>query len=371
MPAPPTYFSVLTDPQGVVKGELTGAKSTTLSLQHKGVPSLSLQVPLWHRHAAELLSDACLLKLYRREGTTTQLLFCGPVLSAEENGDALNQTVMATAVGPFWRLTKRYIGLLKGGIEFGTEATPRDLARIARDALITTNGAGYTGIEPPADVDDGGIANGSTGKLWIKNVAELIAELAASLNAFDFRVDPVEPTNVGKAFPQIGALYTAPMIGTEKPNAIFEYGTPRANVVSYKRAHSRDEQINQAIVGVQGWPDATTKDLVVRNGSTAGTEGLLQGIVPDGGIVDDAMRAQIGDEHLYYRETPKKLITFTPAINASPRPFIHYNVGDWVRARAIVRNSVRFDNMFRVWGLNVTLDDGGNESVELKLVDES
>lgn len=372
MATPPTYTTVLTDLQGVVKGEVTGAKGLKVSLRLKGIPSVSLTVPLWHPLASQMLSSDCLLKVYRRDASTNRLIFNGPILSAEENGDTLDQTVAVTAVGPFWRLTKRVIGTTKAGIEFGTEATPRDLARIARDALLTTNGDGYTGIQPPADVDDAGIANGSTGQLWLKNVAELIGELAAALNSFDWRVDPTEPTSVGQAWPQIGAFYTAPIIGSQKPNVIFEYGTPRANVSTYKRAVSRDEIVNSAIVGVQGWPDATARNLVVRTSTTnpPSSRGLFQEVVPDAGIFDDTLRQKIGDEHLLYRDHPKTIITFTPAINATPQPFVHYDVGDWVRARADVRGSTRFDAFFRIWGLTLDVDDGGNETVDLNLVDE-
>jgi hypothetical protein len=372
MPSPPTYYSVITDMAGAVIGPLRGAKALTISLRHKGLPTVGLQVPLWHPYAEHLISQDVLLKVYRRDTLgTNKLLFIGPVLGAEENGDTLNQTLAVTAVGPFWRLTKRRIGMTKAGIEFGSEATPVDLARIARDALVTANGAGYTGIEAPVDPAHTQIANGGTGIMWVKNVAELITELAAGLNSFDFRVDPIEPTNVGKAFPQIGYLNIQPMIGSSKPNVIFEYGTGRANVASYSRSISRDEMLNQAIVNVQGWPDASSGDLIVRNDTAAQTaRGLLQEVVPDGGITDDTMRTQIADEHLKYRSSPKVIVKFTPVLNAVPSPFVHYDVGDWVRARAVVRESVRFDSMMRIWGLTLSIDDGGNESTELQLVQE-
>lgn len=364
-------MTVLTDLQGVVKGEVTGASQLKISLRLKGIPSVSLEVPLWHSRAADMLAGDCLLKVYRRDASTNRLIFNGPILSAEENGDPLKQSVAVTAVGPFWRLTKRIIGTTKAGIQFGTEAVPRDLARIARDVIVAVNGAGYTGIQPNADVDDAGIANGSTGQLWLKNAAELIGELAAALNSFDWRVDPTEPTSVGQAWPQIGTFFTAPLIGAQKPNVIFEYGTPRANVGSYNRAVSRDEILNQALVSVQGWPDATARDIVTRNDSTSQTaRGLFQEVVPDAGIFDDTMRQKIGDEHLLYRAKPKTIIKFTPSVNALPQPFVHYDVGDWVRARADVRGSTRFDAFFRVWGLTLSVDDGGNESVDLNLVDE-
>jgi hypothetical protein len=92
--------------------------------------------------------------------------------------------------------------------------------------------------------------------------------------------------------------------------------------------------------------------------------------VPDGGVFDPGIRNEIGDEHLKYRKVAREVVTFTPSLNARPEPFVHYDVGDWVRARADVEGSTRFDAMFRIWGLTLDVDNNGNESVELKLVNE-
>lgn len=370
----PVYTSVLTDLQGVVLGDLVGATATKVALPHLRVPTASFQLPLWHRRASDLLTKECLIKVYRRDfegSSNNRLIFNGPVLSVEENGDALKQSIAVTATGPFWRFSKRLLGKSKAGIQFGTEASPLDLATIAKQAIDTTNGEHYTGIEPTAQTDDPGIANGSTGQLWLKNVAELIAELSAGLNSFDWVVTPTEPTNVGKAWPQIGTFTTAPLIGVQRPNAIFEYGTPRANVSGYTRSLSREGILNQAVLSVQGWPDATARELVIRPDAASITaRGLFEEQVSEGGVFDDSVRALIGDEHLRYRKQPREIVTFTPAINASPAPFLHYEVGDWVRARAVVNDVARFDAMFRVWGLTLSLDNNGSETVEMQLVAE-
>jgi hypothetical protein len=168
------------------------------------------------------------------------------------------------------------------------------------------------------------------------------------------------------------------MIGTAKPNAIFEYGTPRANVTSYNRSLTRDSYLNRAVVPVAGWPDGASLDLRIREDqayidpvtypSTA--VGLYEEAVNDAGVVDNGLRDNIADEHLKYRKTPKQIVTFTVTRNSSPTPYRDFIVGDYVRGRAEVRGIVRFDSMFRIWGATFSLDQNGNESLDLQLVQE-
>ncbi len=82
----------------------------------------------------------------------------------------------------------------------------------------------------------------------------------------------------------------------------------------------------------------------------------------------DAIRTGIVDYHLAYRKNPRQIINFKPAVNARPAPFVDYNVGDFVRARATVNGVLRFDATFRVWGVTFDIDVNGNENVDLELV---
>jgi hypothetical protein len=220
------------------------------------------------------------------------------------------------------------------------------------------------------------MAQGSVGPYWLKPASEAIAELAAGLNSFDYAVYPTEPTDVGKGsggtmIPQIGYLHVQDIIGTTKANAIFEYGTPRANVTGYTRSATRDGYLNRAIVPLPGWPDGAAGDLrTVEDAARITAVGLYEEAVSDGGVTDNGLRDNIGNEHLKYRKVPKIIVTFTVAQNTSPQPFLDYIVGDFVRARAEVRGIVRFDSMFRIWGITFGLDQNGNEALDLQLVQE-
>jgi hypothetical protein len=368
---------ILTDMLGAVKGEVTNATERKLVLPHMRVPTATFTMPLWHDRANDVLNSDCLLKVYRqRSSGTRDLVFHGPVISAEEAGEGQQQTIAVTATGPFWRLAKRLIPASKikaTGVTYGTPAVPIDLGTIAHTVLADVNATHFTGI---AVGSHSATTTGWAGPWFLKNAAEAITELHAGLASFEYVVTPTEATAYAQSNPQgwprIGLLDIASVIGATKADAVFEYGTTKANVVSYKRSVTRDGILNQAVVSVNGWPDGTTRDLRTRTDATSvNARGLFEEVVPDAQVEDDALRDKLGDFHLTYRKNPRQLITFKPRSDATPEPFVDYIVGDTVRARALVRDSVRFDALMRVWGVTFTIDAQGSEDVELELTPAS
>jgi hypothetical protein len=384
---------ILTDLAGVVAsaghGEVTQAAARSVTLPHKRIPSAGFTIPIWHPMVPTLLDTDCLLKAYRRDpitGTRT-LAFHGPVVSVNENGEGNVQTVAVTAAGPMWRLSKRIIPASKlvTGVQYGVEGAPLDLGHIARTILSECNAVHYTGIDLGTHTAS---VSGWVGPWWLKNAGEGIAELAAGLTSFDHRIRPVEATSHPNAqgWPTIGLFDAENMIGVTRPDAIFEYGTPRANIASYQQQVTRDGMVTSAIASVQGWPDGVERfdpppgspegtlgdpkySLVQRtDAAAAALRGMFEEVVDDAGVLDDGLRENIADYHLDVRKQPRRQITVKPTTNATPIPFVDYEVGDFIRARAVVRGSVRFDAQFRIWGMAFTLDENGNESVELELV---
>lgn len=378
MPSPPRWQFILTDLAGTQIGEITQAAERTITLPLNRIPTASFQIPLWHPLASTVLGLNCLLKVYRRDNVTgtNTLVFHGPLMSAEEAATDTQQTIAATATSPMWRLTKRFIGTTKAGILFGNPGTVDppvdptliDLGTIAQSILTTVNGLGFTGI---ANGTTTASTNGVYGTLWLKNAAEAIAELSAGLNSFDYEIAPQEPSGAG-AVPQIGVLNCIPLIGASKPDAIFEYGTPRGNVSSYNRKRDYENLMNAGIISLQGWPDGTTQDVLTRTDDTSiGIVGRYEDVVSDAGVLDDALRYSLLDAHLAARAYAREIVTFTVSQNARPAPFTDYIVGDTVRGRAVVRGSLRFDAMFRIWGITFKIDQNGNEALDLQLVQDS
>lgn len=385
---------VVTDLNGAVHGELLRASSRKVTLPHMRVPNASCSIQLEDPLAAILTTTDCLLKCYRTDNSTglKTMPFIGPVVSAEEDASEQGKTLAITAAGPFWRMSKRLVpaSKLQSGVQFGAAGSTQVLGQIAHDIITDVNGANYTGIATNQAGMQTATTAGWVGKWHLKNAAEAIAELAAGLNTFEFRINPTEPTVVGSVggWPQIGVFETAPALGQSRPDAVFEYGTTRANVTSYKRMSTRDGMLTNAVISVGGWPDTVERDAanvekyhllqraggVTHNAPTAPTSaeitarGLFEEVVEDGGVLDDGLRAQIADYHVLIRSQPRQLITFTPAPNARPAPFVDYVVGDTVRARAVVGGTLRFDALFRIWGLGFEIDENGNEVVSLDLV---
>lgn len=386
---------ILTDLLGNVHGEVTQADERSVSLPHMRVPSASFKLPLWHPLAATVMDTDCLLRCYRTDevaGGAKRLAFHGPVVSAEEVGENLTQSISVTSAGPFWRLTKRIIpgSDTKPGYGYGSEASPQYLGAIAHNILTTCNGDlsgyGFTGIQAGSLTTSmtnpfvGGtmnMAQGGVGPWHLKNAGEAIAELSAGISSFEYILVPEEPTYPAGSFPRIARMDIAPVVGANRPDAIFEYGTTRANVASYSRSVSRDQILTRAIMSVQGWPDPPVKDdstdpdtyyelrkVVAANLST---RGLFEEQVNEAGVLEDDLRDRIGNYHLYFRKDPRQIIKFRPSPRARPAPFTDYEVGDMVRARAVVRGSLRFDALFRIWGLTFSVDKNGNENVELEL----
>lgn len=364
---------VATDLNGVVLGEFTNAFERKVVLPHMRVPTANFKIPIEHWLVPRLLTQDLLLKCYRFDPAsgTNDLIFFGPIVTIEESGDAESQTVACSAVGPYWRLSKRLVGLTAAGFSSGVPLGDVDLGQIAFNILAECNNLSYTGI---AQGSLGLTQNGGVGPWWFKKAADGIAEISAGLNSFEFLVRPTEITasaagTDGTTWPRIAIMDIAPTIGSNRPNAIFEYGTPRGNVASYTHTVDSSDRMTVGIISVQGWPDAPL------DGASPLTAGLFDGlvgrfedVVDDAGVSNDTLRGALLNYAMSVRAAPRQVAVFTLATNARPQPFVDYAPGDTVRGRALVRGSVRFDASFRIWGITVSIDSNGNEDTELELV---
>lgn len=372
----PYWEYILTDLQGNIPsgnsayGQLLNLKEVKCVYPLMRIPTLGFQIPIWSRSAAAILDNDCLVKAYRTDPVTNtrKLVFHGPVIGAEENGSAEAQSVGVTCAGPYWRLQKRIVPGSDAQVGWKYPASgDEDLATLAHLIVTNVNGGGNTGVQ--VGTKTGTFPRGVAGPWHLKNAGEAIAELGSGLNSFEFDVVPIEPA-AGPSFPYIGRMDIAPQIGfVQRTNAIFEYGTTRANVTTYRRTISRDGLANKVYIGSPTWQDtATANGLITRSDSTSITaRGVFEDVLSDGGLYDNGIRTQLADEHLLVRKQPRQIVYFTPSVNSRPMPFVDYNLGDFVRARAVVRGSVRFDAMFRIWGITFGRDKNGNESVELEL----
>lgn len=387
----PSWKFILTELNGTVIGEVTNAKGRSVTLPLNRMPTAAFTIRLDHDLAPDLVTNdkTCILKCYRTDSQGAQtLVFCGPCISSDEVGSDLAQSIQVNAAGAFWYVNKRIISanvargtalqgsplIFSGG---GDPADPASLLPINTETVVylilasanSTDIHAYTGVEFDATA-----SSTSTSVVYpvpvLKKAGEAIAELSV-MAPYEFEVRPIEPTPVGGIIAHMGNLVVVDKLGTNRPDAIFEFGTSRANVTSYQRTLSIDTSMNRGIVGFSGWPDTPgVHDLRYASDVTSMTQhGMIEDVVADSGITDDNLRQALVNAHIAVRKYPRQTMVFTPARNATPEPLRDYFVGDTVRGRIVIAGNTRYDADVRVWGMTFTPDDEGNETVALELVE--
>jgi hypothetical protein len=88
------------------------------------------------------------------------------------------------------------------------------------------------------------------------------------------------------------------------------------------------------------------------------------------------MRNTLLNEHLTVRRNPRNIITFQPSIDPQDQGKLPqfgdiYDVGDIVTGRAAFNGSLRFDALFRCWGVEFTIEENGIERTNLILEEQS
>lgn len=366
--AVPHWDFELTDLNGTVLGEITNASNRQVVLPLNQLPTCSFKIPVRHYLSPYLSDDTWdgLVKAYRTGQSGGRVLrFIGPVVSSNEVGDDSGPPqISVAAASAMWRLNYRLLGTTSTGWAKGNATTTFELTVIAQQMLTDSNSAGYTGIENGASTTT---SQGSAGVYYMQPMLTALATLSVGLNAFDFEVAPTEPTNVSKPWPQIGVLNTVPLLGTTKPDAIFEFGTSKANVVSYTRQIDRANMMTKGYINQPAVSDHT-QILISEDASSEALRGVFEGVCDDGGTTWDVLRQQIVDMNVAIRKKARLVVNFKPHMNATPEPLVDYIVGDQIRARLFIDRIQRLDAMMRIWGITFDIDNNGNETPTLQLL---
>lgn len=361
----PAWRFVLTDSTYRPVGEILTAYERKVALPLNKLPTASLRVRLDHPLGNDLLSCTGYLKAYRN-GT---LQFFGPIISAEENFQADRATIAVNAVGVGWYFSKRLAGKSAGGRLFAGN----DRAQIVKTLINTTNVESETGIDTAAAVSAASNITYTAGPY--KPISDCLNELALTLDGFDWRIDPIDNFAGGAVTGQkIGAFLAQPVFGSDRPDAVFEAGTGRNNIVEYTRAVTRDTQANQVFHIASPGADAPGFPVVSAiDASSIASYKLLEDLA-QADLLDQTLRQRFVDEHIRVRRNPRQVITFQPHLpdefGRVPQFGTDFAVADNVRARAQFGTSVRFDAMMRVWGVAFELNDEGSEKTTLTLAQE-
>lgn len=382
---------ILTDINYVPLGEITNAsdRSLTLSL-NKATDSLTFKVRLDHYLSPRLAEGIGYIKAYR----DSKLMFYGPLVSVEESGDAQNSYLTVNAASSGWILSKRLIGLSASGGKNYSVATDR--AVITEELIEEANALSETGVAtslspnvayPPAVQQYLGKPSASTAVVYqappYSNLMEKISELSVGSQGYDWQIVPIDnwrqstgDTDGILMGRKIGYFFARPSIGVTRPDALFDYNGGVNNIASYSRNVSRDTQINTGYSFTSNGPDVPGYPTVTYKDNASEIKWRMMQEVVQTEIINQDLRQQVVTENVYFRKDPKVTITFQPHIDPQSTGRLpvfgeDYSLGDYVRARAVVAGSLRFDSYFRVWSVQFNIDANGTESTSITTVQDA
>lgn len=360
----PLWTAVLTDLSGAALGEFAG-KAFERKLRHAfnaRLKTFSTRIRIDHPLVANVMTGATLLKVY--EGTT--LRFVGVQTSGEEVAEGTGASITASWADPFVRLQNRLLGKTVNGAVLGytdgTPLAPKDKSVLVQNMLAAANASGYTGIEL-GTVTNVGVTSFVEYAPY-KPAAEAIAEIVNNLDGPDIEIVPSEPTVIGAGL-KLATMNIVPVIGTSRPDAVFEYGDGRRNAASYRRALDLSLMLNRAYV-LPPSSDPTGAVLSASDATSQSTYGVFEGVVPTELSVAD-LRQKTVNEHVRVRKVPRQQITFSPTRDDPaypgrvPKYGTDFFLGDVIPFRAIdpVSKIVRVNGSLRVYAVDWDIDDNG------------
>lgn len=385
----------LHDWDGTAIGEIIGARNRQLDFGLNKNPSFTFELPFSAPIVEALIegaevsltapveTDYRLVSVYRWNPYTDDLvlLFIGPVLMARDGGDDGEATASFTCVGPYWRLTKRFIddvGTGSGRGEPGISITGQRGSIAAQIIEASNDNVGNTWIR--AAEEDQESTDIITINEWggYQRISDGIEQLSgsSSVSGFDWEVEPqLDSDSKGLI---LGAFKSAPLIGSDKANngeVVFEYGLGRNNTTSVYRNRSLEYFANKVTHALAGNSPYTVDAVEPLSIFYAGT---FEEVV-DGDIFDTGLRQEWVDLNKVVRSRPRRLYEIQPersdleaTLHRVPIPMIDYKPGDLVRAKAAYgvgsTNRLRFDIAVRVYGIRISYSDSGEEVANLSLV---
>ena len=358
-------------------------------------------------------TSAVLGKVYDEDDTgDRELLFVGPITAYERNaGDELVVGIGLT--DPIANLERRLVhepaappaptaeaiverGRLMGWLLDTLNSAAAAAAAAAASAGVSTNVLGTqelgdTGVRPRTIA---ATPTGLFGGYLYTQASSVFSQLASGLEGPDWHVYPLEPTAdpIGVA---LGALDVAPIIGQNRPDVVFEYGTEKANVASYREVIDPTIVANRVVHLPPGFPeDPAAAALTQQDAAAIAAHGLNTAIV-SADLIDAGLRAQLLADHLAVRRNPRQVITWTMAADLEPgnpeleerripRPGHDFDFGDIVTFRAVEHVPLIADDgtvvegdpelvldvLARIYDIDIADDDDGVRQVTVTVIAE-
>lgn len=368
---------LLDDLAGGAVGEVSNPFDRTISQRVSRLTTSHFAVRLDDPLADRLLEADLLVKHYEND----VLRHVHEITDVEEVvAEDGTKRIGVTAADASWRLGGRLIGKTLAGY---AKTVPTDRGAIVAELLAAVNAENDTGVRlgtvQPSAAD-------TAGPWSYKPLLEVLAELSAPLDGYDWQIAPLEPTvdGLGLAWATLN-LYAAQ--GGLAEHAVFAYSDAeddRGNVKSYTRTISKQGMVNTAYSLPTG--DAGTGQVLSWfDGPARAKWHWREGVIPSDLVVDDLRDALI-KEHVALRKIPREQIVFSGFVPTSeqleelleagspipyvPRFGVDYSLGDVVPFRATVDGQTRVDSLMRVYGLDLQITDEGLEIPTVSLVPE-
>lgn len=380
-------------------GELVGEPESPLerrfSWRLNRLATSTMGLPLEDELADRALAGDVLAVAY--EDDTVR--FVGESTDAEEDVEEATKRVSATFADAGERLGTRLVGRSPTGYTMTPTGAGWSRAVGVLDLLDLANAEADTGIRRGLGTDSGGgvmrtrgyaggtaVGSEPAGPFHYKPLAEVIAEVAGTLDGFDWEVAPAVPVQDALGL-KVGVLNTYAARGALRPDAVFAYSNDRedrGNVRSYKRVVTKQGLITEGYSIPPDFPNAALAGGGVQtwsNAAAAAKWGRRMASIPSDLTVAE-LRLKLLQQHVAIRSFPRQTITlggFTPGELAEsvsdgrpipyvPRFNLDYFLGDVVPFRATVDGQVRFNGLVRIYGADVAIDSEGSATTTVIVI---
>lgn len=324
------------------------------------VPSNDPRVNIVHTDSDPYLAtNNRVIKGYRKESGSWTIRYAGVVTHLEDYGDGTKNTTSVTSYDPWFLLNSRLVrknstpDLPDAGAAYAPGATAGNT--LAKNQVDWTNTLGETGIRTSGGTHTFNTTTSQTVS-WDRGrtIGDALVELTDTAT-MDVYLLPVDLTS-GKLVDM--SVFAA--MGSNKPSAVFGYGTANHAIVSFTRVVDGSQLANKVT-----WDTGT-------GGATAGTlqsdatsvtkyhpyEAMTAGVTMTATFADT-----LAAEELAFRKNPRRMISIKPAPERAPQPWTDYWLGDTIQVYCSndLRESIAGTQ--RVYGVSIDIDDNGFERV--------
>lgn len=362
MSVPAKWSFRLTDAALRPIGEVLNASERKVKIGIRQLDVASFKIRADNALLLPLFAEDTLLQVWQG----SELRFWGPVITPEfATEDAAEPTIAVNAVSPSWKLLKRLSNKTAAPVAY--PGTP-DKGYVANNEIDKTNTLdGDTGI-----LVNAGALSGSLGAYTIapfKQVMSIIRELANGFDGFDWQFTPLPASGT-----KIARFDAAPLIGSQRPDSVFEFGCGRHNVRGMTFKRDLSGLLNRAWHITDNGVADPLGIIHVDNPTSQAEHGVYEEVIESAALFDSTLRTAWARENVEVRGVPRLIATmtsdFVEASGRTPEAWVDYIPGDLVKARAVSHGVQLFDAFVRCYNIEVNVDQAGTPTFVPTLIEE-